>query len=569
MAMEEKRHFRRYSKNSEFNILINGMAFRAETLDHSPGGVGVIFRETPSHLREGDVISLDIASPDIKTNGEVVWLKRLRSGLKIGVKNAGDFKGAIKDYGLADILIGLQRTDKTGILEVRSGAILKKIYIKNGDMIFAASNRDEDRLGDILLREKKITSEQYDQSVQEMKKTGQRQGAALVRLGYLKPQELVRAVRRQVEEIIMSLFPLEDGTFEFKEGPLPSEETITLKLSAANLIYRGIKKIENFYGIINNIINSALPRLDVALCFSPDPMKLFQDLNLDREGKTILSYVDGKTAIDNIISASRLDKFAAFKAIYALLSIGIIEPVRDIAESAAEIPAEDIIKGPEIKAPQEIIDRIEDIYNRRESFGYYGILGLRERATQDEIKKAYYNVAKEFHPDRHFYLKAEDLKTKLNAIFSFVTEAYTTLSNPEKRKQYDTRLSHKPAPPLSNEELAAERFMEGKIRLAGHKISEALELFGQAAYLNSSVAEYHYYYGMTLNRLNRLKEASRAIERALAIEPSNPDYLAEAGHVYLKLDLRRRARGYFENALSLSPAHRRSAEGLKKILEDA
>ena len=67
----------------------------------------------------------------------------------------------------------------------------------------------------------------------------------LVRLGYLKPQELVWAVRRQVEEIILSLFGFEGSSseVEFKEEPLPSDEVITLKLSAANLIYRGIKRL--------------------------------------------------------------------------------------------------------------------------------------------------------------------------------------------------------------------------------------------------------------------------------------------------------------------------------------
>ena len=90
-------------------------------------------------------------------------------------------------------------------------------------MVFSSSNQDNDRLGEILLKEGKINLEQYNQSVAILKKTGKKQGAIFVELGYLKPQELVWAVRRQVEDIILSLFSFEGSNFrfEFKEGPLP------------------------------------------------------------------------------------------------------------------------------------------------------------------------------------------------------------------------------------------------------------------------------------------------------------------------------------------------------------
>jgi len=556
---KERRHFRRYKKRSDFNLLLKGRPFKTELLDYSLSGVGAIVEDTPS-IKEGDVIDLNIASPPIKTNGKVVWAKRLSSGLQIGIKNIGSLNGKIEDYEFADTLTGIQRTNKTGILEVGSGTILKKIYIKNGDMIFAASNQDEDRLGDILLKEKKITREQYDQSVEEMKRTKQRQGTALVRLGYLKPQELAWAVTHQVEEIIISLFNIQGGSFEFKEGPLPTDETITLKLSAANLIYRGIKRINN----LSNM-GSSLPSMDTVLCFSSDPLKLFQNITLDKEGKTILSYVDGKTPINNIISMSRLEKFEAFKTIYALLSTWIIEVKSE--EILDEISAEEIIEEPEVKMGAEVVNMIEEMYSRYRDLGYYGVLGVKQYSTTAEIKSAYYDVAKRFHPDRHFYLASDALKGKLSEIFAYITEAYTTLSGPEKRKLYDKQLIHKPAPTLSNEELAQGRFEEGKIEFARANLAQAMELFGQAGYLDSAVAKYHYHYSLALNKLGRFKEAERAIQRALKIEPSNPNYLDEAGHIYIRLGLSGRAKSNFEAALKISPSNQSAKDGMMAITE--
>jgi curved DNA-binding protein CbpA len=559
--MKEKRHFRRYKKRSEFSLQLKGKPFRAEIIDYSLGGVGAFIEDTPP-VKEGDNIDLNISSPPIKTNGKVVWLKKVREGIKVGIKSMGEFKGNLGDYALVDTFTGLQRSNKTGILEIVSGTICKRVYIKDGDMIFAASNRDEDRLGDVLLKEKKITQEQYDQSVEEMKRTKQRQGTVLVRLGYLKPQELAWAVTHQIEEIIINLFVLKNGSFEFKEGDLPTDEIITLKLSAANLIYRGIKRIN----ILNDIVSN-LPPMDSILHFSSDPMKLFQNINLDKYGKTILSYIDGKTAINAIVATSTLDRFDALRTIYALLSTGIIEIAEERVkeEDIQEVTAEEVLEETEVKVDTEVIDMINEMHSKYQDLGYYGVLGVQQHVTTAEIKSAYYDAAKRYHPDRHFYLRSEDLKGKLSNIFAYITEAYTILSNPEKRREYNKQLSGRAGrvtKTTSNKELAETRFEEGKIELAKYNIAQAFEFFGQAVYLDSSTAKYHYFYGITLSKLNRLKEAARAMERAISIEPSNCDYLAEAGHMYLKLGFQSRAKSNFEKALKSSPSHARAKEGM-------
>lgn len=58
---------------------------------------------------------------------------------------------------------------------------------------------------------------------------------------------------------------------------------------------------------------------------------------------------------------------------------------------------------------------------------YYSILGVKENATQDEIKKAYKKLAMKHHPDR-----GGDTK-----LFQSISQAYDTLSDPDKRSQYD------------------------------------------------------------------------------------------------------------------------------------
>jgi curved DNA-binding protein len=63
---------------------------------------------------------------------------------------------------------------------------------------------------------------------------------------------------------------------------------------------------------------------------------------------------------------------------------------------------------------------------------YYEILGVGKTASEDEIKKAYRQMALKHHPDRNQGNKeAEEQFKKIN-------EAYAVLSNKEKRKEYDT-----------------------------------------------------------------------------------------------------------------------------------
>ncbi len=70
---------------------------------------------------------------------------------------------------------------------------------------------------------------------------------------------------------------------------------------------------------------------------------------------------------------------------------------------------------------------------------------------------------------------------------------------------------------------------------------------------------------MTLSRLNKIKVAGKAFEKARRLEPHNADYLSELGFVYLELGYPARARGLFEKALGISPANVRAAHGLAKI----
>src|SRR5919199_1938806 len=62
---------------------------------------------------------------------------------------------------------------------------------------------------------------------------------------------------------------------------------------------------------------------------------------------------------------------------------------------------------------------------------YYAVLGVSPTAAQDEIKKQYRRLAKQYHPD------ANKDDPKAAERFKEISEAYQVLGDEEKRKQYD------------------------------------------------------------------------------------------------------------------------------------
>ncbi len=62
---------------------------------------------------------------------------------------------------------------------------------------------------------------------------------------------------------------------------------------------------------------------------------------------------------------------------------------------------------------------------------YYDILGVKKTASEEELKKAYRNLAKKYHPDKNKGNKEAENK------FKEISEAYAVLSDKEKREQYD------------------------------------------------------------------------------------------------------------------------------------
>ena len=465
-------------------------------------------------------------------------------------------KENIKKFSLPYIINSIREENTTGILRLTNQNIKKDLFIKGGYIIFATSNRDEERLGDILLKSGKINKEQYDISVRVLKETGKRQGQILLEQKFISAKELLTFIRHQIKEIIMELFSWEKGEYEFIPGELPMEEVITLDISTGNIIIEGIKKINNL-----TIIRSGLPSVNSIPALSSNPLNIFQDVELDSDVKNILLLINGKNRLKDICNISSLPEFDALKNIYLLYSTGFIlnkiEGVKTLKEEA--------IEQEPIKTSKESVDieKIHNAFSLLKEQNNYEILNVKENAAEAEIKKAYFRLAKEYHPDRHLNLKEKsaDIKNKLEALFARITEAYNILIDDEKKREYDISLAARFIKHREKEEAkedninkAKAQFIIGKKNMDKGNFWGAADALRWAIRLDPNNAKYLSHFGKALSHMpRRLHEAEESCKKAIKMEPTNSDHYINLATIYKKAGLEGKAKAMLEDALKWDP----------------
>ncbi len=553
---KDRRRFRRYRAGGNFTLHIGGRSYRAKVLDYSLEGLGMQVQDTPP-LQNGHTLEVNLQSPPLRRQGRVMWFARQGDATRVGLMLLGPFEGQLGYFLLSDVLMGLQRSLRTGVLELQAQGLRRKLYFRQGDLVFASGDTEADSLWAYLQSSGRLKP----QELEALRGRDDRQvGAALVKAGLLSARELAEAVKAQVQELLTSLFDIQEGAFCFREGPLP-KDIIALRLPVAHLIYRGLRRIQN-----PRVLRRYCPSLKEVLCFSPNPLDLFQDLRPEDRDKQVLSLIDGKTSVQDILRLSPLPEEETLRCLCALMGTRVVVPASEVEEAPA-VQAQEVFEAEVPEAPsaqEELLQKIEQMHRLCQEETYYEALGLKHWAGPEELKQAYYRRAKEFHPDRHFYL-TDDVKAKLSEIFATISQAYSTLRDPEARRRYDQSLQVAPARLGSNTELAQRKFREGIKRLRLQEFERAEQAFAEASYLDATQPQYQYYYGVALLRQQKYRAAERALQRALKLQPLNPDVLAELGHVYLALGFPTRARGNFQRALKEDPDNQRAREGLASL----
>jgi hypothetical protein len=194
-------------------------------------------------LREQLGIAEDDSARLLHAGARVMLLERVRASDGEALPWDRDLvlTASVQSFPMADILSMLHRAGKSGFLQFGSEDHEKAVYLQRGEVVFASSNQDVDRLGECLFRGGMITMEDLRYAKKRWSPTC-RFGKVLVERGALTPRELWNGVKFQVEEIVRSLFAYTTGSVHFWEGDVQPDNVVRLSLPTARLITEGLKR---------------------------------------------------------------------------------------------------------------------------------------------------------------------------------------------------------------------------------------------------------------------------------------------------------------------------------------
>jgi len=205
---------------------------------------------------------------------------------------------------------------------------------------------------------------------------------------------------------------------------------------------------------------------------------------------------------------------------------------------------------------------IRKTHKRLTEENFYQLLGVAPTATNEQIREAYFSLAKDFHPDRVTAYSLTDISKEAEEIFRAINEAHSTLTNAEARANYDEELKTGGKKQAAHDAMAAEfAFQKGLVHFRKKNFPEALRHFQEAYKLNPEEGEHLAYVAWTLyadpksDKKSMLPKVKEQLLKAIRISPNSATCHYFLGEIYLAMDEERRAFTCFDKVLEIKPDH--------------
>ena len=208
----------------------------------------------------------------------------------------------------------LWRSHATGTLQLHSAATSKRLFFEGGDIVFAGTNVEHERLGERLVSAGRIKRSVLDLSLRVMERSNERFGTTIVELGWVSAAEMQRYVAAQIKEIIYSVFTWNDGDYHFAPGVRPVPRDIALQLMTAELIYEGASRIGD-----SRAIRAGIGSWEQSVTLHSGGRL---NIPVTQQDGYVLSRIGERATIARIVEASPLSEDETLRRVYALALAG-------------------------------------------------------------------------------------------------------------------------------------------------------------------------------------------------------------------------------------------------------
>ena len=509
-------------------------------------------------------------------------------------------EGTLERLQVTEVLDGFRASRCSGVLHLARDGATKRVYFKNGRVVYANSDLGEDRLGELIVKSGKLKREELDLACKVREASQLRLGRTLVELGYLSAGELDGHVKGQVELIIRSLISWESGSFRTELNASPVDEDLQrADISVENVVLDALRALDD-----EESIRAGIGDLNGTLRFAKDSSWMDANLRLTPEEGFLLSRVDGAATALEIAQLSPMGEKETLCLISALVVAGVLAVERtsrlqvelppNVAEPTPEPPRLETVKKdvkPELSPKaKRFSDEMHAKYATAHEDTYYELLEIAPNASPHEVKAAYFKFARKLHPDHRAGLKIQDEDGVLNDLYLATKAAYEVLSSDAERRRYDFSLEQKqmrkpqtavepeqaaanahsapkkpetPARTFDAKQMAVLHYGNGKKYYKQERYHEAIAELQDAVRLDASNPKYHRLLGYALAKNPKWRHrAEEHLLKVLASEHFDTDTMIALGELYEQGGMDTRARKMYEEALGMDPDNSRALEKL-------
>jgi curved DNA-binding protein CbpA len=201
----------------------------------------------------------------------------------------------------------------------------------------------------------------------------------------------------------------------------------------------------------------------------------------------------------------------------------------------------------------------------------YEILGLGPEARDEEVTRAYTELARRVHPDHAGQLHLPEPLLRL--LFEHATRAYLTLSDPERRQRYDREHRRTlPPPPRSEEELLAVRremarksFARAQSLMRSEQFHYVVELLREAVRWDPRPEVYALLADAQSRNPHWRAAAVENLREAVRLAPREVAYRLRLAQVLEEAERSKESQAEYEAVLSRFPNHPEALAGLERL----
>jgi len=507
-------------------------------------------------------------------------------------------KGTLTDQPLAELIREISSKAFSGTLRLERERAQTAIYFEAGAVVYAASNLRTLRLREYLIKRGIVSEKELADLKNNL--SDLKLAAALRETGKLSQRELDSLLTILVVDVLRVALLWTDGVWDF-DARARLNDPVRVKLDTANLLREAAQRMPLKF-VSQRFRN---PGETISRASEVSPTSNF----LPAES-FLLSRLDRPMRLEDLVAESGLRELDAHRVIYGLALGGLVKREywhnafrteagktyeQVSAPVAPEIPASEVVPTESrwTSVSEEDEDLQKFLLRLSRATNHYEVIELPATAGTNEIKDAYYALARRYHPDR-FHLKSKtSLQTKISSAFARITQAYETLTDPNARAAYDRALERSrqfsasatkqtkatPTPSAGAADIESEpggseteigraefSFREGFGALQQGRIGVAITYLAAAARLAPQEARYRAHYGRALAANEKTRKlAENEIQAAVRLDPANAAFRTMLAELYFELKFHRRAQTEVDRALALDPNNALAHSLLRKL----